>query len=483
MSAKFKSFIIERIYKANNILLNKFGVLILSINQQRKLGNKRVHRKPNIAITVDIKESIPPLAWICKAKDDLYHFAAGSKVEISKTMLVEGAWDGDFGKSRLEKSEHVFGSGAVFKKGKILFIPPKHCMEYLYVLHDKRDKASYVSNSLCYILESANIDLDGGFFRKLSSLLHETDNIATSRGVDRYDQIIVDDANYALYRMIFYNFSVDSRGNIQLYRLLPKKYFRDYRQYRRFLSRKISEIFENAKSAERLETHIPVTTITRGYDSSAVAVLARENGCDEALTLDVAVDDVYDSGLDIGRRLGFEVYSYKHVMSDNISDLKFAFQGEMKDVVLEFVATSGVGDDVTFYPFQDRLSNRVFMTGSSGDTVWAKGSSPEPGLPKRIIYLGSISEYRLRVGFFHLPVPVLGARFQAPIEKITNSAEMNVYSVGGSYDRPIPRRIVEEAGIPRSEFGVLKCATAPLVTNHKELFREAVEQVMTRYRL
>ena len=482
MGIKLKSFIIEKVYKADNVFLNKIGVFILSINQQKKLGNKRVRRNRKINVTVDISDSVPPLAWICRVKNGLYHFIAGSKVETSQRMLVEGVWDGDFSKSRLEKSQHVFGSGAVFKRGRVIFIPPKHCMELLYVLYDKRAGASYVSNSLCYILESARIDLDGDFFRVMSSLLQETDNAATRRGIDRYDQIIVDDTDYALYRMIFYNFSVDSLGNIQLYRLFPKSYFRGYRQYRRFLSRKISEIFANASSTGRRETFSPVTTITRGYDSPAASVLARENGCNEALTLDVAVYGVYDSGLEIGRKLGFEVHSYKHLISDNIGDLNIVFQGEKKDVVLEFVATGGVGDDVTYYPFQDRLSNRMFVTGSYGDSAWAKESSLEPGLPKGIIYLGSISEYRLRTGFFHVPIPVLGARFPPPIKKITNSAEMREYSVGGDYDRPIPRRIVEEAGIPRNEFGISKCATAPFVINHKELFREAVEQVMTRYR-
>ena len=42
------------------------------------------------------------------------------------------------------------------------------------------------------------------------------------------------------------------------------------------------------------------------------------------------------------------------------------------------------------------------------------------------------------------------------INYISNSDEMKRYSVGGDYDRPIPRRIVEEMGVHRDEFGQSK---------------------------
>jgi hypothetical protein len=39
-------------------------------------------------------------------------------------------------------------------------------------------------------------------------------------------------------------------------------------------------------------------------------------------------------------------------------------------------------------------------------------------------------------------------------------AEMAPWSIGGEYDRPIPRRIVEEAGVERDSFGQSKKAVA-----------------------
>jgi hypothetical protein len=45
---------------------------------------------------------------------------------------------------------------------------------------------------------------------------------------------------------------------------------------------------------------------------------------------------------------------------------------------------------------------------------------------------------------------------------------MEPYRVGGHYDRPIPRRLAEEAGIPRGRFGVTKRA-ANVLFQHEGL--------------
>jgi hypothetical protein len=39
---------------------------------------------------------------------------------------------------------------------------------------------------------------------------------------------------------------------------------------------------------------------------------------------------------------------------------------------------------------------------------------------------------------------------------------MRPWSVGGSYDRPIARRIIEQAGVPRKEFGERKRVVTPV---------------------
>ena len=91
-----------------------------------------------------------------------------------------------------------------------------------------------------------------------------------------------------------------------------------------------------------------------------------------------------------------------------------------------------------------------------------------------------IAEFRLRLGFMHFPLPYLGTvdcqparcRISRSVRRISNSEEMAPWSIGGDYDRPIPRRIVESAGVDRHMFGQTKRAVAVWYG------REAPEDIM-----
>jgi hypothetical protein len=51
------------------------------------------------------------------------------------------------------------------------------------------------------------------------------------------------------------------------------------------------------------------------------------------------------------------------------------------------------------------------------------------------------------------------------LKAICNSKEMEPWSVGGTYDRPIARRIIEGAGIPRGTFANYKIGMATVSFN------------------
>ena len=72
----------------------------------------------------------------------------------------------------------------------------------------------------------------------------------------------------------------------------------------------------------------------------------------------------------------------------------------------------------------------------------------------------SLLEFRLASGFQHLPLPFAGCLNHADIAEISNAAEMAPWRLGGDYDRPIPRRIIETAGVPRGLFAGRKKAAA-----------------------
>src|SRR5690606_22701658 len=70
----------------------------------------------------------------------------------------------------------------------------------------------------------------------------------------------------------------------------------------------------------------------------------------------------------------------------------------------------------------------------------------------------ALLEWRLITGCIHASIFFLGARHGPDVLRISTSPEMQPWSLGGWYDRPIPRRLLEEAGVPRQAFGITKRA-------------------------
>lgn len=108
--------------------------------------------------------------------------------------------------------------------------------------------------------------------------------------------------------------------------------------------------------------------------------------------------------------------------------------------------------------FYDVFNGNIVLTGERGDSIWDRN---EVNTNDRFIFdsrdasLGS-SERRLWVDYISCPLPLFGATAWPSINKISNSEEMKKWSLFNSYDRPIPRRIVEESGVLRKEFGIKK---------------------------
>lgn len=481
LSSKGRQLFVGYLYKSNNLHIHNLATRIIWIYRRFKTSGITIKKIDVQSVEVDVKPEIPCLSWLGELQNDEWHFICGNKVEFNDSNIIEGAWDGNFDEWNFKNSEFVFGSGVSIANGELRFIPPRHCAESLYVIHKKKESKLYVSNSICFLIEKANIDIGSSDFNSIKNGLENSIESATKEGCDFANPVISETENIVFYRMTYYNFSVNSDFSIRQHFLPTKKYFETFTQYREFLISKTRAICENANSLSRKNAFSPITSISRGYDSPAAAVVASELGYLDAITIGVEVWNMDDCGETIGNKLGMNTEVVSHVMADEIADLNVDFDKEIKNISLEFIATAGAGDDVTFYPFREYLDQKIFLSGVYGDFVWEKDAPLTPGLPKRGIFGKSITEFRLNTGYFHLPIPALGARFSAPLMSLSNSREMQSFSVGGSYDRPIPRRLIEEAGIPREEFGVEKCATAPHILNRKELFDEAIAETRKRY--
>jgi hypothetical protein len=427
-------------------------------------------------------ESLPALAWICRVSRRSARMVVGPQVEVSSRGISEGAWVGPFRHESLGDSPCVFGSGVVFDDDGCVFVPPSHPREALYVLEDRREGVSHVSNSLCFALTR----LPGGVFERfLTSLrptLWDTVSRALARGVVEKGAVdLHSDAGYRLSRLSFLRFRLSGAGRPVVVPDGGPHHFPDFRTYRDYLSHSLGDLFANAADAERSHSLHPLVALSSGYDSTAVAVLAAENGCRTAATIDVAVYGKPDSGQATASRLGLDVVSRAHVMGASIEQLNGAVEPAVGALAVEFLATDGIGDDVIFLPFEPELRQGMLLTGHWGDTLWSRDARVGSAMPVASPFGRSLTEFRLRVGFANVPVPYIGGRSGDSIGRISRSGEMAAFSVGGDYDRPIPRRIGEEAGLDRSGFGTEKVATAPLFTDGAAHFVDAVAAVSRRY--
>ena len=389
--------------------------------------------------------ALPRLAWcarITKGAPEVI-VDAGTYVEGDACFFVESAWSGDFDLREFPEALTFCGTGGVIRGDEIIFCTPTHSLQALYLLR-QRDTVT-VSNSLVFLLQRCGDDID------LRYMSYDLDLMSIMFGVTEYTKHVPTRAGNRAH--LFYNCNLRVTSDLQL-REQPKQEpasFEDFQAYRDFLQQQVVAVIGNAVDDRRKVRYKPLATVSSGYDSSACAVLGRAAGCTEAVTLNTARSGESDSGRPIGELLGLTVSEF-----DSKAFLQRTDQAEA-----EFHATGYGGDDCVMIPLEGVLPARLLLTGYLGDKMWNRHSKVGPHMARGDPGGASLNEFRLRVGFLNLPVPFIGCTRHASIIRITNSDAMRQWSVPNVYyDRPIPRRILEEAGIPRHLFGQSKKAVA-----------------------
>ena len=138
------------------------------------------------------------------------------------------------------------------------------------------------------------------------------------------------------------------------------------------------------------------------------------------------------------------------------------------------------GEDVVLAAMETALRGALLVSGVGGG-IWYRQRPPRDDLTRFDLQGCSLGEFRLRSDFVHVPLPLIGATQQPSLHDIVNSDEMQAYSVGGEYDSPIPRRIAEEAGLPRGTFATRNLATSATIHSQGDVAlspttRRAVQQ-------
>jgi hypothetical protein len=264
--------------------------------------------------------------------------------------------------------------------------------------------------------------------------------------------------------------------------------FERFEEYRDYLRDNYALIAANARDAARTQPLEILSTQSKGYDSTAVNAIAHAYGIDTVFTVTKAKSMYFmahneegelpdDDGGEICESLGLNCIRLN----------RHAFIEEFDQEDLYYCAVNR-SHDADLKDIGKHISKAgILLTGTLGE-IWYTKDSFVKSLGEQASSLDSelrrvdlsghgMSELRLVDGFIHLPLPYIGARRRQDIVDITESSDMDPWRLETSYDRPIPRRIAEEAGIPRHRFGQSKMGAGvifaqPSIPYGKALRRE-----------
>jgi hypothetical protein len=402
---------------------------------------------------------LPPLAWVARARHPVVEVDCGTSVQREEIGFFEGTWVGDSSLASVLDSTAPFGSGMVARGPELYAVPPGHTMALLFSW--RHGNAALIANTLVGLLAKAglellpDVDYQALFARTAHGLAGTPTELPTSGGPAQFH--------------MFENMRVLPDGRLEQSPKPRERPFRDYDDYVNRLEAGLASAFANAPGYE------PVIALSSGYDSPAVAVLAARHGLRHALTFRESrppsfTRDPTDSGEATAQRLGLSLEFFDRKEYLRRTDLPEA----------EFMATGYTGEEVPYVAFEDRLRHRIMLTGGLGGWTWIRTKDAAPDLSRKDFSACSVTEFRLRLDMIDVPIPMLGMTEIESIVAITRSADMRPWSVGGYYDKPIPRRILEDAGFPRGSFASSKRAATALIHQQGEALMAPASVVSVR---
>lgn len=434
-------------------------------------------------ITFELDENLPKLSWhasvnmpSCQCR--VFH---GAWVEIFKSGFIEGAWDGDFEKFKFYESAIIFGSGAICLENEIIFVSSTSTTDCLY--YSSIDNIINVSNSLPFILAMTNDQLDETFTK------YQNINESITLGINKYIKSIPT-KNGSVTRIIHRNLVLSASGIYEADKTNEPN-FQNFQSYYNYLIEKYESIVENATDKHRKYPMEIFSTQSRGYDSTAVNAIARNYGIEKVFTVTTGKAKGYfvqdgrdlepdDDGTAICEHFGLNSIPLLRHNIKNIDDneyLVFSTLHESGDLNLLEITTQ-----------IDRPT--ILLTGCLGEIWYTEDYyADHPNYICSDLIRGDLgnhgmTESRLQAGYVQLAFPFIGARSRSDIFAITMSPEMDPWRLRTAYDRPIPRRIAENAGLLREMFGQTKMASvievpSPIIPIGESLKQEYLEYLVS----
>ncbi len=400
------------------------------------------------ALTTRRVTGLPPLAWAATVRaGPVVDLVLGDLVETRDASFIAGAWDGPFSALEFLTAPTMMGTAGCVTVDEAMFCSATHLLELLYSV--RVDDAVVVSNSLPLLFARTGDGPDLRYRRYRQDFVQlwwdgsagVPARLPTRKG---REVLVHGHANVAIDR------DLSLRTTEKRVPPTPD----DYGEYRSILSTTVHRLVENATDGSRRRSLRPVVTLSSGYDSTVGAVLGAEAGIRDAMTL-VRGGSRADSGEAVGELLGLRVSVSSF---DRWRDLSPAPE-------IEFVASVSGPSHVPLAALEDQWRGSLVLVGSLGDATWEAGESQLGHVPLSqphgvIFPTRSMHDFALRAGIVFLHVPAIAGVHAKRIADISDSPEMRPWSTDAGYNRPIPRRIIEEAGVPRGSFARSKIAGA-----------------------
>lgn len=393
--------------------------------------------------TLNCKEVVdwPMLSWVAVARkgSNTISVLHGGRVEISSEWCAEAVWDGLFSNGDFDRTDLIFGTGIRVREQAVYFVTSGDTLNRLHWYQD--DTGIFVSNSLPALLAVANIDL-------IESYPYADAMASIVEGLKSYRREIPATEG-PIHIVYFNNIKLENDQISEVAKPSSAPDFVDFATYRDYLFGAARRLGDNASAPDRKQEVKPLATVSSGYDSGATAVVAREAGGREAVTISQGRRDasnlfsLNDSGATVAKQLGLNCAGYDRAMDNYpFEDAAWASMGNIGDINLS----------IFDYPQPVCL----LFTGFMGDVLWGMDTVQSEPLHRKDTSGARFNETRLELGVINCSPVFWGCQKESQILGLSHLPEMQPWILGNDYDRPIPRRLLEEAGVKRGTFASKK---------------------------
>jgi len=330
----------------------------------------------------------------------------------------------------------------MLNRGGVKFTTPIHLQESLFSIGINNQ--IYVSNSLAFVLNETRSELDP-FYKEyvsdMSSILYGCES-----------EKLIKSSPLKEGRVLRYhrccNLLIDSSLNMNEEIRKSGLFFKDYNDYKCKVVQIMERLKSNALHDNREHKYGSISTISRGYDAPSACVLAKYLDCNEVVTFSNPQDD---DGEEIARILDYakihKIDSKIYLRNKNYLEAEGAASGE---------------GGATFMGLENLYKGKLFIMGSRGDSLFERlHKNVNDALDFHVgnmLSQASLTPYEnlLKNSSVLVALPMVGADRWSDLARISNSEEMKYWSLGNNYDRPIARRLLEDAGVKRDLFGQAK---------------------------